>query len=154
MTALLLPHRSSPKWFRGLPNNAVAGRTGANAAARVIDFDAMGKRDIQNAAGQTRVPVGNFVGIDFDRHIHRKKRDREFLRRRWRRLFVDVWISTAHFDYGISYLPASRSGWSKTVFPQPPIGHLTKKTPYHGQLVRVCSPCRAQGEAVVPNVTL
>jgi hypothetical protein len=51
----------------------------------MIDIDSIRKRDIQNAARQTRDAVGNFGGIHFDRDVHRKKGDGEFLGRRcWR----------------------------------------------------------------------
>src|SRR2546425_12933836 len=58
----------------------VAGGAGADAAAGVVEagFESLG--DIQDAAGQTVVAVGNFLRIDIDGLAAGKKRHFIFLR--------------------------------------------------------------------------
>ena len=75
----------------------VAGRAGADAAARVVEagFDAFG--DIENAAGKAVVAVGNFLRIDFDGFAAGKKCDFIFLRGGRVFDFFDVRIASAHF---------------------------------------------------------
>jgi hypothetical protein len=53
--------------FQTFVNDHVAGGTGADAAAGVIQPLVIALRNIEDAAGKTVVSVGNFFGIDFDR---------------------------------------------------------------------------------------
>src|SRR6267378_2123038 len=74
----------------------VARRAGTNAAAGVIEasFESFG--DIQDAAGQTVVTVGNFFRIDLDGLAAGKKGHFIFLRGGLVFDFFDVWIASAH----------------------------------------------------------
>ncbi len=74
----------------------VARRAGANASASVVQagFDALG--NIENAAWEAVVAVGNFFRIDFDRFAAGKKRDFVFLRGGRVFDFFDVGIASAH----------------------------------------------------------
>ena len=62
----------------------------------MIDLNAIGKRDVQNAAGQAGMTVRDLLRIDLDGHIHRKERDGKLLCRRSRRFLIDVRIRATH----------------------------------------------------------
>src|SRR6267142_656147 len=74
----------------------VARRAGANAAAGVVEagFEPLG--DVQDAAGQTVVAVGNFFRIDLDGLAAGKKRHFIFLRGGLVFDFFNVRIASAH----------------------------------------------------------
>jgi len=82
--------------FDAFPHDAVTGRAGAYTAAGMIDLNPIGKRDVQNAAGQAGMTVRDLLRIDLNRHIHRKKRDGKLLCRRSRRFLINVRIRTTH----------------------------------------------------------
>jgi hypothetical protein len=77
-------------------DDAVAGRAGTDASARVVDFNSVGEGDIENTAGQAGMTVGNPVWIHLHYDIHRQERYGELLRRRRRSFLVDVGIRAAH----------------------------------------------------------
>ena len=74
----------------------MAGRARADTPAGMIDLNPVCEGDIQNATRQASVTIRNLLGFDFNRHIHGKKRDREFFCRWSRRLLINVRIRTAH----------------------------------------------------------
>src|SRR5882724_8126714 len=82
--------------FEAFAHDNVARRASANAAAGVVEagFESLG--DIQDAAGQTVVAVGNFFRIDLDGLTAGKKRHFIFLRGGFVFDFFDVRIASAH----------------------------------------------------------
>src|SRR4029077_13643178 len=83
--------------FEPLLHDDVASGAGANAAAGVVQagFEAFG--DVENAARQAVVAVGNFFRVHLDGLAARKKCDFVFLRSRFVFDFFDVWVASAHF---------------------------------------------------------
>jgi hypothetical protein len=95
---LFLRVRHFGNCLKTLANNAMTSRARTNTATCMIDLDAMRQPDVENAPGQARVTIRDLFRIHFDRHIHGKKGNREFLRR-WRsRFLIDVRIRTTHVD--------------------------------------------------------
>jgi hypothetical protein len=94
--------------FEALLDDDVAGGSGAHAAASVVQpgFDAFG--DIENAAGEAVVAVGNFRRVDLDGFAAGKKCDFEFLRGGRVFDFFDVRIASAHFSFTPLRLPTIR----------------------------------------------
>ena len=90
-----------------LSDDAVAGGACTHTTARMVDINAVSKRDIQDAAGQTGQTIRDLLGVDFNSHIHWKKSDREFLRRRNRRFLIDVRIRTTHICVSYRYFTAA-----------------------------------------------
>ncbi len=77
----------------------MTGRAGTDASTRMIDVDAVRQRDIQDAAGQPGTSVGDLLGIDLYRDIHRQKRDGELLRRGRRHFLRHIGIRSTHANY-------------------------------------------------------
>src|SRR6266850_2208220 len=65
----------------------------------MINTDAACERNVQDAAGQSGYAIGDLFRIDFHSHIHRHECDGELLRRRLRRVLVDVRICATHTAY-------------------------------------------------------
>src|SRR6266446_1161290 len=82
--------------LQAFAHDDVARGAGANAAAGVVEagFESLG--DVQDAAGQTVVAVGNFLRIDLDGLAAGKKRHFIFLRGGLVFDFFDVRIASAH----------------------------------------------------------
>src|SRR5688572_13775631 len=56
----------------------------------------MRQGDIENASRPARYPVGNLLGINLNRDIHRKERDFELLLGKLRFVLRDIRIRTTH----------------------------------------------------------
>src|SRR5216684_3584230 len=84
--------------FEALVNDDVAGGAGADAAAGVVEagFEAFG--NVEDAAREAVVAVGNFLRVYFDGLAAGKKRDFVFLRGGFVFDFFDVWVAAAHFS--------------------------------------------------------
>src|SRR6266852_623022 len=82
--------------FEAFSHDDVASGTGADAATCVVQagLDAFG--DVENAARETVVAVGNFFRIDLDGLAAGKKCDFVFLRCRFVFDFFDVRVAAAH----------------------------------------------------------
>ncbi len=82
--------------FEAFSHDDVARRAGADAAAGMVQagFDAFG--DVENAAREAVVAVGNFFRIDLDGLAAGKKCDFVFLRCRFVFDFFDVRVAAAH----------------------------------------------------------
>src|SRR5882672_519999 len=82
--------------FEAFAHDDVARRASANAAAGVVEagFESLG--DVQDAAGQTVVAIGNFFRIDLDGLAAGKKRHFIFLRGGLVFDFFNVRIASAH----------------------------------------------------------
>src|SRR6266850_104953 len=70
----------------------------------MINTDAACERNVQDAAGQSGYAIGDLFRIDFHSHIHRHECDGELLRRRLRRVLVDVRICATHKAYIVAPL--------------------------------------------------
>src|SRR6266446_1477870 len=83
--------------FEAFPHDDVARRAGADAAAGMIEagLDAFG--NVEDAAREAVVAVGNFLRVDFDGLAAGKKCHFEFLRGGFVFDFLDVWVAAAHF---------------------------------------------------------
>src|SRR5277367_3361616 len=79
-----------------LVHDHVARGAGAHASAGVVQADVIALRNIQDAARQAVVAVGNFFGINFDSLPFPDKRDLIFLRRGRELCFFNIWILAAH----------------------------------------------------------
>src|ERR1700693_2774544 len=77
-------------------NDHVAGGAGAHTAAGVVQTLVITLRNIEDAAGQAVVAIGNFFGIYFDRLAVLDEGDFIFLRRGREFCFFDVGILAAH----------------------------------------------------------
>ena len=82
--------------FEAFAHDDVARGASADAAARVVEagFDAFG--DVENAAREAVVAVGNLFRVDFDGLAAGKKGDFVFLRGGFVSDFFDVWVAAAH----------------------------------------------------------
>src|SRR5437016_9386150 len=82
--------------FEAFAHDDMARRAGADAAAGVVEagLDAFG--NVENAAREAIVAVGNFFRVDFDGFAAGKKRDFVFLRGGFVSDFFDVWVAAAH----------------------------------------------------------
>src|SRR5260370_12371456 len=81
--------------FEAFTHNDVAGGAGADAAAGVVEagFEAFG--NVEDAAREAVVAVGNFFRVDFDSLAAGKKRHLIFLRGGLVFDFFDLWVSSA-----------------------------------------------------------
>src|SRR5713101_3841713 len=75
----------------------VARRAGTDASAGVVQAGLDPFGDVENAAREAVVAVGNFFRVDFDGFAAGKKCDFEFLRCGFVFDFLDVWVAAAHF---------------------------------------------------------
>src|SRR2546430_8448727 len=82
--------------FEAFAHDDVARGASADAAARVVEagFDAFG--DVENAAREAVVAVGNLFRVNFDGLAAGKKCDFVFLRGGFFSYFFDVWGAAAH----------------------------------------------------------
>src|SRR6266446_7796150 len=82
--------------FEALVNDDVAGGAGADAAAGVVKagFEAFG--NVEDAAREAVVAVGNLLRVDLDGFAAGKKGDFVFLRCGFVFDFFDVWVAAAH----------------------------------------------------------
>ena len=83
--------------FEAFVNDDVAGGAGADAAAGVVETFVKALRDIEDAAGEAVVTVGDLLGVDFDRLAVLDEGDFVLLRRGREFCFFDVWVLAAHF---------------------------------------------------------
>src|ERR1700730_15285092 len=86
----------------------VAGRAGAHTTARMIQSSLNDLRNIQNAAGQTIVPIRYLFWIDFNSLASGKKCYYIFLRGRLVFDFFDIGVTAAHL-----FSPAADKSCSK-----------------------------------------
>src|ERR1700687_1585688 len=82
--------------FEAFPHDDVARRAGADAAASVVEsgLDAFG--NVENAAWEAVVAVGNFLRVNLDGFAAGKKCDFEFLRGGFVFDFFNVRVAAAH----------------------------------------------------------
>ncbi len=83
--------------FEAFAHDDVAGGARADAAAGVIEAGLEAFGEIQNAARETVVAVGNLFRVDLDGLAAGKKCHFEFLRCGFVFDFFDVWVAAAHF---------------------------------------------------------
>src|SRR5439155_4588774 len=83
--------------FESFAHDDMARRAGADAAAGVVEagLDAFG--NVENAARQAVVAVGNLFRVDFNSFAAGKKCDFVFLRGGFVFDFFDVWVASPHF---------------------------------------------------------
>ena len=61
--------------LQALLDHHVAGRAGAHAATGVIELDTMLHGDVEDAARQTVIAVGQFLRLDLHGDVHGHERD-------------------------------------------------------------------------------